>query len=176
MIWRRTLLLALLTVTGLALETTIFGSATLTGTKPELLLLVTVALAMGEGPMLGATAGFATGLATDLVLDLPQGLTALTFTVVGYGVGRIRAQVQVPSAWLPMAMVLVSTFFGVAFYGGLSFVLGEESVSALRALRYAGLAAAYNALLTPFVFPLVRALGARLRPARGTAMTGMVRR
>lgn len=165
MIWRRVVLLGLLTVSGLALETSVLGTVTLTGAKPELLLLVTVALAMGEGPALGATAGFAAGLATDLVLDLPHGLGALTFTLVGYGVGRIRAQVQAPSAWLPMAMVSVATFLGVCFYGGLSFVLGQESLSAARVFRHAGLAAAYNALLTPFAFPLVRALAARLRPA-----------
>lgn len=164
MIWRRAILLWLLALTGLALETSLFGTATLQGTKPELLLLVTVALAMGEGPAFGATAGFTLGLATDLVIELPAGLTALTFTLVGYGVGRIRAMVQTPSAWLPMAMVSLATLGGVLFYAGASFILGEEGLSALRTLRHAALAAAYNGLLTPFVFPVVRALAARLRP------------
>ena len=164
MIWRRTLLVTLLTVTGLAIETTLLGEATLQGTKPELLLLIVVALAMGEGPALGATAGFAMGLATDVVLELPHGITALSFTLVGYAVGRIRAQVQTPSAWLPMAMVSVATFAGVLFYGGFAFVLGQESISGARVLRHAALAAAYNGLLTPFLFPVVRSLAARLRP------------
>jgi len=163
MIWKRSLLVALLAITGLALETTLFGSLTLTGTKPELLLLITVALAIGEGPALGATAGFALGLATDLVLELPQGLSALTFTLAGYAVGRVRMHVQTPTAWLPMALVSVTTFAAVLFYGGISFLLGEP-ISVFRSLRHAGLAAGYNALLTPFVFPLVRGLAARLRP------------
>ena len=170
MIWRRTILLAVLTITGLAIETSLLGSVTLTGAKPELLLLLTVALAMTEGPTVGAVAGFTTGLATDVVLQLPQGLNALTFTIAGYVVGRVRAQLQRPSAWLPIVMVTATTFASVLFYGGFSFLLGQETPSALRVLRQAGLAAAYNALLTPFVFPLTRGLATRLRPQLSEVM------
>lgn len=163
MIWKRTVLLFLLTVTGLALETSVFGTATLVGTKPELLLLMTVALAMGEGPAVGATAGFVMGLSTDLVLQLPAGVNALTFTLIGYVVGRVRARVTTPSAWLPIVMVCLATFLGVFFYAGFNYLLGE-TLMPIRVLRAATLSSAYNGLLTPFVFPIVRALGARLRP------------
>jgi rod shape-determining protein MreD len=163
MIWKRTVLLALLTITGLALETSVFGTATLAGTKPELLLLMTVALGMGEGPAFGAVTGFVMGLSTDLVLQLPAGVTALTYTLIGYAAGRVRAQVTTPTTWLPIIMVSLSTFVGLLFYAGFSYVLGEN-LEGVRVLRAAGLAAAYNGLLTPFVFPIVRSLGTRLRP------------
>ena len=163
MIWKRTVLLFLLTITGLAFETSVFGRATLVGAKPELLLLMVVVLGMGEGPAFGATAGFVMGLSTDLVLQLPAGVSALTFTIIGYVVGRARAQVQSPGAWLPMVMVSIATFLGVLFYAAFNRVLGER-FGALSVVRAAVLAAAYNCLLTPFVFPLVRAHGARLRP------------
>jgi rod shape-determining protein MreD len=163
MIWRRSLLVLLLGVTGLAFQT-VLGRTTLAGTKPELLLLIVVALGICEGPAIGATAGFCLGLATDLLLELPAGGSALTLTLVGYAAGRIRAQLQQPSAWLPSAMVIVATVTGLLSYAGLVFLLGEQSLSAPRILRNASLAAAYNALLTPFVFPVVRRLGARMRP------------
>lgn len=164
MIWKRTLLVALLTITGLSLETAIFGRITLLGARPELLLVVIVALAMGEGPELGAVAGFVMGFSTDLVLEAPAGLYALTFTTVGYAVGAIRQHLQLPSAWLPMTMVFSATICAVVFYAGVSAILGH-GFAPLRVLRLAGLAALYDALLTPFVFPVVRLLGARLRPA-----------
>jgi rod shape-determining protein MreD len=163
MIWKRTMLLFLLTITGLALETSVLGTATLAGTKPELLLLMVVALGMGEGPAFGATSGFVMGLSTDLILQLPAGVTALTYTLIGYAAGRIRAQVQTPTVWLPMIMVSLATFVGVLFYAGFSYILGD-TFPLTRTVRAAGLAAAYNALLTPFGFPIVRGLGARLRP------------
>jgi rod shape-determining protein MreD len=170
MIARRTLLLALLTVSGLALQTAVFGQITLTGTKPELLLLVTVALAMNEGPGFGAVSGFVTGLATDAVLNLPQGLTSLTFTVVGYTVGKVRAHVQRPSAWLPITMVTASTLAGLLLYGAFAIALGAQAASASRLLRAALLAALYNGLLTPFVFPLIRGLATRTRPGAGEVL------
>ena len=165
MIYKRTLLVALLTITGLVVETSILGEATLGGTKPQLLLLMTVALAMGEGPALGAGFGFTAGLATDLLTGLPAGLTAITYTIVGYAVGRIRAQVQTPTAWLPAAMEFAATLGGVLLYGGISLLVGQEATGGRALVVHALLAACYSALLTPFLYPLVRGLGARLRPA-----------
>lgn len=170
MIVRRAFLLGLLTLTGLALQTAVFGQVTLTGTKPELLLLVTVAIAMTEGPGFGAVAGFVTGLFTDAVLQLPQGVSALSFTVVGYVVGRVRAQMQRPSAWLPMAMVTAATFAGVLLYAGIDLAIGQVALPPMRLLRAATLAALYNGLLTPFVFPVVRGLAARTRPGSGEVL------
>lgn len=170
MIARRGFLLALLTLTGLAFSTSVFGQATLTGTKPELLLLVTVAIAMTEGPGFGAVAGFVMGLMTDAVLQLPQGVSALTFTLVGYVVGRVRAHVQTPSAWLPIAMVTSATFAGVLAYAGFSLALGQVALAPSRVARAAVLAAVYNGLLTPFVYPLVRGLATRTRPSAGEVL------
>lgn len=166
MIWRRAGLLALLTVTGLALETALFGQASLAGTKPQLLLLATIALAIAEGPELGAVSGFTMGLATDLVLGLPKGVTALVYTVLGYVAGRLRMQVRAPTAWLPIGMEAAAAFVATVLYGGVAALLGEEAAGAAALARHAALGAVYNALLTPFVFPLVRALATRLRPLR----------
>jgi rod shape-determining protein MreD len=165
MIWKRTLLLVLLTVTGLVIETSVLGEATLGGTKPQLLLLMTVALAMGEGPAMGAGFGFTAGLATDVLTGLPAGLTAITYTVVGYAVGAIRAQVQTPTAWFPAAMEFTATLGGVLLYGGIALLLGQEAAGGRALILHAVFAACYSALLTPFLYPLVRGLGARLRPA-----------
>ena len=69
-----------------------------------------------------------------------------------------------------MAMVSIATFLGVLFYAAFNRVLGEQ-FGALSVLRAAVLAAAYNCLLTPFAYPIVRALAARLRPR--TAEVGL---
>ena len=165
MIWRRTLLLALLVVTGLLIETSILGEATLVGTKPQVLLLFTIALAMGEGPALGSTFGFFAGIVSDVLTGLPAGLTALAYTIVGYTVGAVRAQFATPSAWLPVAMVFAASLGGVLLYGGLALLVGQEEAGGRALVAHALFGAAYNGLLTPFLFPIVRVLGSRLRPA-----------
>ena len=163
MIWKRAILLVLLGLTGVVVETAVLGGATLDGSKPELLLLITIAIAITEGPDFGATAGFVLGMLTDLMLGLPKGVSALVFTAAGYAAGRVRAQMT-PTAWLPIAIAGVTTLAAVVAYGGVSMLLGQH-VTARALARHAGLSAAYNALLTPFVFPVVRTLAGRLRPA-----------
>ncbi len=165
MIWKRTLLLTVLLLTGVLIETSVLGEATLFGAKPPILLLFTVALALGEGPALAAGFGFAGGLLTDLMTGLPAGLTAIAYTVVGYAVGAIRAQLQTPSAWLPVTMEFTATLGGLFLYGGVALLLGQEAVGGRTLVVTAVFGACYNALLTPFLYPLVRALAARLRPA-----------
>lgn len=164
MIWKRTLLLALLGLTGLLVETAVLGAATLDGSKPELLLLFVIAVALNEGPEFGAIAGFILGLLTDLFLGLPRGLSSLVFTGIGYGIGRARSQVSAPGAWVPIAVAFAATAAGVLAYGGIGMLLALH-IAARSLLRHALLASAYNALLMPFVFPLVRVLGNKLRPA-----------
>jgi rod shape-determining protein MreD len=164
MIWKRGLLLLLLMVTGLVVETAVLGSATLDGSKPEFLLLLAIAVAMNEGPAFGATAGFMLGLATDMFLGLPRGISPLVFTAVGYGVGRARAQMTAPTAWVPIVVCFLATFTGVLAYGAVGMLLGQR-IGPSSLIRHALLGGAYNAMLTPFVFPVVRAMGSKLRPA-----------
>jgi rod shape-determining protein MreD len=164
MIWKRTLLMLLLLVTGLLVQTSVLGGATLDGSKPEFMLLLTIAVAMTEGAAFGATAGFALGIATDAFLGLPAGISALVFTAIGYGVGRARAQMTAPTAWLPIVVAFVATLAGVLSYGGFGMLLGQR-ITARTLLRHSLLSGAYSAMLMPFVFPIVRTLGTRLRPA-----------
>ncbi|MDQ3990748.1 MAG: rod shape-determining protein MreD, partial [Actinomycetota bacterium] len=69
-------------VTALLLQSTAFAQLKLGGAKPELLYLVTVVLAMLEGPSVGAIGGFAAGMSQDFLLNQPKGITALTLTLV----------------------------------------------------------------------------------------------
>jgi rod shape-determining protein MreD len=166
-IGRRILAVTLVTLTGLALETALFGSATLAGTKPQLLLLVTVALGIVDGPALGAVAGFSMGFATDLLLGLPKGVTALVYTIIGYAAGSIRAQLQAPASLGPIiAIEAAAAFVSVFLYAGVSAMLGRLAVGGGEVATHAGLAAVYNALLTPFVFPVIRAIAGRIAPMK----------
>ena len=62
-------------------------------------------------------------------------------------------------------MEFTATLGGMLLYGGISLLLGQESVGGRALIIHAVFAACYSALLTPFLYPLVRTLGARLRPA-----------
>jgi len=153
---RRAVTLALIILTAVLLQSTLFGEIRLVGARPELLYLVTILIAMREGPSEGAIAGFASGLVVDFLLNQPKGITALTLTILGYVVGQLRQYIVSTSPWLPSILVVIGTFCGVVFFGILSFLLGQLDVSVAYLLKMAFLSAIYNGLLTPIVYPILR--------------------
>ncbi len=163
---RRVIAWAAVVVTALLLQSTIFAQIELAGARPELLYLVTIGLAMLEGPSAGAIGGFSAGMAQDFLLHAPKGITALTLTLVGYVVGTIRPYITTPSPILPVLMVGGFTAGGVLFYGFVAFLLGQLAEGLLYLLRVAVLSAVYNAILTPLVYPVLRRLTEASRPKK----------
>lgn len=143
-------------VTALLLQSTVFARLKLAGAQPELMYLVTVVMAMLEGPASGAIAGFTSGLGQDFLLNQPKGITALTLTIVGYVVGQVRQYIVTPSPALPVMLVAAATFGGILFYGFVSFLLGQLGTGFLFLLRTAILSAIYNAVLTPLLYPVLK--------------------
>jgi rod shape-determining protein MreD len=148
------------------LQSTVFAQLRLLGVRPELLFLVTIVIALLEGPNEGAVVGFASGLAQDMFLDQPKGITALTLTLVGYGVGMAKQYIVSPSPLLPTTVVAIGTALGVAFFEVVAFLLGSFDLPATEAVRIALLTAAYNAVLTPILYPLLRRIVEGSRPRR----------
>jgi rod shape-determining protein MreD len=163
---RRTLALAAVIVTALLLQSTVFTQLKLVGVRPELLYVVTILMAILEGPNEGAIVGFAGGMAQDFLLNQPKGITALTLTLLGYTVGLARQYIVSPSPLLPTVLVAVGTFAGVIFYEIVSFLLGQADDPLLFSLRVALLTAVYNAILTPLVYPALRRIFEGSRPKR----------
>jgi rod shape-determining protein MreD len=163
---RRVLALAAVIITALLLQSTIFTQVKLVGVRPELMYVVTILMAILEGPSEGAIVGFAGGMAQDFLLDQPKGITALTLTLLGYAVGLARQYIVSPSPLLPTVLVAVGTFAGVIFYETVSFLLSQSNDPLLFSIRVALLTAVYNAILTPLVYPLLRRIFEGSRPKR----------
>ena len=163
---RRVLSVAAIVITAVLLQSTVFAQLRLLGVRPELLFLVTIVLALLEGPNEGAVVGFVSGLAQDMFLDQPKGITALTLTLLGYGVGMAKQYIVSPSPLLPTIVVAIGTALGMAFYEVVAFLLGSFHLPATEAARIALLTAAYNAVLTPILYPLLRRIVEGSRPRR----------
>ena len=82
--------LLLLLIAIVLVQTAVLPYARVFGVVPDLGLVATVAIAYREGPELGSIFGFAAGLAMDLFLQTPLGLTALAFALTGYVIGILQ--------------------------------------------------------------------------------------
>ena len=86
-------------VLAIVLQVSFVSDLRLFGAMGDLVLVVVVAAGITGGADRGATYGFAAGLAFDLLVDSPFGLTALTYALVGYGVGVLATLLQRTSGW-----------------------------------------------------------------------------
>jgi rod shape-determining protein MreD len=155
---RRSIAIVAIVITAIVLQSTVFAQMRLLGVRPELLYLVTIVIALHEGPNEGAMVGFVAGLSEDLLLNQPKGITALTLTLLGYAVGLSRHYIVSPSPLVPTVVVAIASALGIAFYEVVAFLLGQYDATLSSSIRIALLTAVYNAVLTPIVSPLLRRL------------------
>ncbi|MEA2499583.1 MAG: hypothetical protein QOH26_1988 [Actinomycetota bacterium] len=154
-------------VAALAIQSTLLTKVTLFGVIPQLVFVVVVVIAYLEGERVGLCVGFAAGLLLDF--QLPEsilGLTALVYTLVGYGVGIVRHYIPSSSVWTPVFGVALASAVAEGSYAALAIMMGERWVSIANTAKIAGLVVLYNTLLTPFVFPLVKKVADKVRPER----------
>ena len=148
--------LALLLVGVVLLQTAVFPHLRIAGVAPEIGLVATVGVAFTAGPEAGAVFGFAAGLALDLFLSTPLGLSALAWSVTGYGVGVLQGAVLRASWWFPIALTFVAGVLGGVLFCVVGAIVGQGQLWGFTALRTVFVAALYGAVLAPIVFPIVR--------------------
>jgi rod shape-determining protein MreD len=165
----RLLAVALTVVTAAVLQTALFPSLTLLGFRPDLLLLVVLAIALRDGVTAGALVGAAAGLVTDLLVSqAPLGLGVAVYAGIGYGVGQARPYLAPGSISAPLLLAFVAGGIGTAGYGALASLLGDDRVTPTLLLRASLSVALYNTLLAPIVFGLLRRLSDRF-PMRSSS-------
>jgi rod shape-determining protein MreD len=148
--------LALVIVICVVLQTTLFTHLRIDGVVPEVGLVAVLAVAFYDGAESGAWFGFAMGLSIDLFLSTPLGLSALSYAITGYAVGVVQSgMVRTPPAIAPLLGGLGGFFGGLVFLA-VGAVVGQEGFLSLASLKTVAIAALYDALIAPIVFPLVR--------------------
>ncbi len=157
MTWLPRLRLALLILTVVVLQTTVFSAGLrVFGVMPDLGLVLTVAVAFYLGPERGAAFGFLTGFAVDLFLSTPLGLSALSFALVGYGAGVVQGGLVRPSRWVAPVMGALGGLTGGVLFVAIAAIAGRDHLLALSTARVILVASVYDALVAFAVFPIAR--------------------
>ena len=110
----------------LTVQTTWMADLRPFGVPGDLLLLVAIAGGLVGGPVRGAVVGFVAGLAIDLFLLTPFGLSSLTYLAVGYAVGSVHAGVLRSAPWIPVVAGFVASALGVVFFVVLGQLVGQH--------------------------------------------------
>lgn len=148
----RTSLILVLTLT---LQLGIAPSLGVFGVQGDLLLLVAIAAGVAAGPDRGAALGFAAGIAYDLMLQTPFGLSALTYAIVAYLVGGLQDSVLRAAWWIPVVTATAASMVGVILYGVFGTVLGEDLIG-FSLVRIAVIVAILNTIAAPVMVKAMR--------------------
>ncbi len=121
---------------------------------PLVLLAVTGGIVGGKGT--GASFGGACGLASDLILHTPFGISLLVLTLVGYVSGRVAE--QIPSArWFARAAVAsVLSAGGIGLFGGVGWLMDLVYVTEAPLVRIAIVTGVASLLTNPLLERVLR--------------------
>lgn len=119
-------LLLLVTV---LVQTTLASDMRVADVAPDLVVLAVICAGLTGGTEAGAWVGFWAGLLYDMFLTTtPVGLSALTYCLIGAGIGALRASVlQERRSLLPLA-AFVGTAATVLVFVGAGDVLGQTQL------------------------------------------------
>ena len=120
--------LALVIILVLMVQQTVMLALRVGGAHPDLLWLLPITAALIDGPETGAIVGFWSGLAFDLVLPTPFGLSALVGCLLGFATGTLTAAVDPRAAWLKPVAALTGSVAADMLFAVLGAVLGQQQM------------------------------------------------
>ncbi|MCU1426280.1 MAG: rod shape-determining protein MreD, partial [Actinomycetia bacterium] len=115
----RTVRIGALIILLVVVQVSVFPHLRLLGAVPDLGLLLALSVAFRDGPEAGLVTGFFAGVAFDLFLETPLGLSALAYGLTAYGTGVLQAGVlRAPRLLAPLAGLIGGLAAGIMFVMG----------------------------------------------------------
>jgi len=139
-------------------QVTIVESIGILGGSPDLVLVAIVAVALAQGSIFGAFAGFWAGLLLDVARLGTLGFTSLLLTLAGFWIGRYGETTGRDRAHAPLLSVAVVTVLYAVGSVVMHFLLQEPSSARVALVHSLPATVALNLLLAFPVFALVRRL------------------
>jgi rod shape-determining protein MreD len=137
----------------LMVQQTMMVALRIKGVHPDLLWLLPITAALADGPETGGIVGFWAGLAFDLVLPTPFGLSALVGCLLGYAVGSLTTAVDPRATWLKPVAALTGSVAADMLFAVLGAILGQPQMVQINFLALFVMVSISSVV---FVFPVSR--------------------
>jgi rod shape-determining protein MreD len=154
--------LSLVVLVALGIQTAVLHRLAVFGVHPDLMLLVAVTAGLLGGTGEGALVGFGAGLAIDVYLQTPMGLSAFAFALAGYGAGRLGEATAQETRWVPVLTVMIGTATGMMVFAAAGALVGRVDLLGPRLALVLAVVVAVNGVLAPLALRVMGwALGDR---------------
>lgn len=116
----------LVVLAALIVHTSLLEGVRSAGVPADAMILLPVTAGVVSGSERGALMGFVAGLITDLFLQTPFGLSALAYSLVGFGVGVLQGNVIRAAWWIMPLTALVGSAAGMVLYAVIGAMVGQS--------------------------------------------------
>lgn len=137
------------------LQVAVFSQLHIDDAGPDVALVAALALAYREGPSVGAVAGFCAGLAIDLFLSTPFGLSALSFTLAGYAIGLVRGSMVRITWWSAPFLSFLGALIANGAFVLIGTLAGESRLWNAHSVVVVLISAMYDTVLAFVIFPVM---------------------
>ncbi len=152
LLWR----VALLSIAVVFAQIGVVSEVPVFGVSVDLSPLLVAFTGLLCGSLLGAVAGFGVGLLIDLSLVQTLGITSLTFTLIGYGAGRLRELRDPQAALAPLIVGAAAAACASVGYSLVEFLLGVDAPVSWELVRQIVLGVLIDTALALPMWALVR--------------------
>jgi rod shape-determining protein MreD len=148
--------LTLVVLSTAVLQVGLIAQVPIAGARGMILLLLAIAGGIALGPERGAIVGFVSGLAFDLLITTPLGLSAFVFSVVGWVAGRYQVTVTRSARWRMVLTAAVGSALGYSMLVVVGWLLGQPNMISERLVVILLVVSLMNAVLCPLAVSVLR--------------------
>jgi len=140
----------------LAIQTTLCAEMKPFGETVDLMLLGVAATGVVGGSQSGALAGFVFGIAFDLVLVTPFGMSPLVYGLVGFAAGYTQSLTFQPTWYLTSGFVAAASALGVFGLAVVQQIVGPRAPIESSIVQTALVVGIVNGIFAPIAMPIQR--------------------
>lgn len=136
-------------------STPLYDKIGVRGVTPDFILIVLCISAFLTGPAPGEIIGFITGFVVDILSGGLLGLSAFTYTLIGYGVGFVGQRVYGKSILITITLIFVVTIVKATILSILALIFLKPGYFGYFSEGRIFLEAVMNGLLAPILFIII---------------------
>ena len=136
-------------------STSFYDSIKINGVSADFILLIIMSISFFIGPLVGEIIGFLTGLVVDIISGGLLGLSAFTYTILGYGSGYFGKRIYSNYYIISIFVVFIATFIKAIILALMGAIFIKAGYFGFFTHGRIFLEAIFNSLLAPLFFLII---------------------
>lgn len=144
------------------LQVNFFSWFNLAGVKPNLFIILVLAIGLFSGRGIGTTFGILFGITLDFLIGKSIGISAVMLGIVGFLGGYLDKNFSKESRVTMITMIVISTILYEIGVYILNYFIHSAQISILNFITILLIELIYNIIITIIIYPIIMDLGYKM--------------